>query len=148
MTSTTNQETASPLARFLQTYETNTSSGDIPALLAQFADPFMAATPTGVQCLHAAEFAVALPWRLKLFAGLGAQPSKLISCEETRLDDRFTMAETRWQMTFIREGRPAQQALADSLFIIDTAGDAPKIILYIAHQDLVAVLREKGVLAA
>jgi hypothetical protein len=141
-------QSASPVTRFLQSYEANTTLGDIPALLTQFADPFMAAGPTGVQCLRAADFASELPKRLKLFAGLGAQPSKLVSCQETRLDERFTMAETRWQMTFVREGRPTQEALADSLFVIDMASDEPKIILYIAHQDLVATLREKGILPA
>lgn len=141
-------QTASPLANFLQAYETNSSTGNVAALLPQFADPFMAAGPTGVQCLRAADMAAALPKRLQLFAGLGAQPSKLVSCQETQIDNRFIMAETRWQMTFIREGQPARQVMADSLFILDTATDTPKIILYIAHQDLVANLREQGILPA
>jgi hypothetical protein len=143
---TPNTLPASPLANFLQAYETNSSTGNVTALLTQFADPFMAAGPTGVQCLRAADMAAALPKRLQLFAGLGAQPSKLVSCQETRLDERFIMAETRWQMTFIREGQPTRQVMADSLFILDTAADTPKIILYIAHQDLVANLREQGIL--
>jgi hypothetical protein len=134
------------VALFLQSYEANAASGDIPALLAQFTDPFMAAGPTGLQCLRSADFALALPKRMQLFAGLGAQPSKLVSCEETRLDHRFVMAETRWLLTFIQEEQPPREALADSLFILDTAGAPPKIVFYLAHQDLLATLRDKGIL--
>jgi hypothetical protein len=144
--STSAEQIESPVAQFLQAYEANAAARDIAAILAQFSDPFMAAGPTGVQCLRSADFAAALPKRVQLFAGLGAQPSKLVSCEETRLDARFVMAETRWQMTFIREGQPTREALADSLFILDTAGETPKIIFYLAHKDLMATLREGGIL--
>lgn len=139
---------ASPVSLFLQSYEANAASRDLTALLDQFADPFMAAGPTGVNCLRATDFAAALSKRIQLFSGLGAQPSKLVSCHETRLDDRFIMAETRWHMTFIRDGQPPREAFADSLFILDTAAETPKIVFYLAHQDLLATLRDLGILPA
>ena len=142
------EATTSLVSHFLQSYEANAASRDLPSLLSQFSDPFMAAGPTGVQCLRATDFASALSKRIQLFSGLGAQPSKLVSCHETRLDDRFVMAETRWHMTFIREGQSTKEAFADSLFILDMAAESPKIIFYLAHQDLVATLRDLGILPA
>lgn len=141
-------QAASPLTQFFRAYETNTASGDTATLVAQFADPFMAAGPTGVQCLHAADFAAALPRRRELFAGLGAKPAKLVSCRENRLDARYVMAETRWQITFVRDAHSAAEVFADSLFIVDTAGDSAKIVFYLAHQDLLATLRDQGILPA
>ena len=148
----------SPVRRFFQSYEQNTASGDIPALIAQFADVFMAAGPAGAQSVRSADFAHILPKRVQLVQSLGCQSTKLVSCVETELDARFAMAETRWQMTFVREGQPPKEAIVDSLFIldkgpqepgiVDTDSEYPKIVFYLAHQDLMAALKNQGILAA
>lgn len=136
-----------PTARFFQSFEQNTNSGDNSALVAQFADVFMAAGPAGAKPVHAADFAIALPKRAQLVQSLGCQTTRLVSCVETPLDARFVMAETRWQMTFVRESQPTREVLADSLYILDMACDSPKIVFYLAHQDLLATLKSQGIVA-
>jgi hypothetical protein len=37
--------------------------------------------------------------------------------------------------------------LADSTFIVDTAADEFKIVLYLANQDIVQVLKDRGISA-
>jgi hypothetical protein len=137
-----------PTAPFFQSFEQNTNSGDNSALVAQFADVFMAAGPAGAKPVRAADFAIALPKRAQLVQSLGCQTTRLVSCVETQLDARFVMAETRWQMTFVRESEPTREVFADSLYILDMAGDSPKIVFYLAHQDLLAALKTQGIVPA
>jgi len=139
-------QTATPVARFLQAYEANTARGDIPALLKQFADPFMAASPTGAQCVRSSDFALALPKKAELVEGLGRQSTKLVSFQETVLDARFVMVEARWRMIFAREGQAQKEAVVDSMIIVDAGAEDMKIVFYLAHQDLMTSLREQGIL--
>jgi hypothetical protein len=132
---------SSPVAAFFQSYERNITAGDDAAVAAQFAEVFMAAGPGGAQSIRSSDFALALPKRKQLFESFGCRSTSLISCEETQLDARFAMVETRWQMTFVREGKEAKVLMADSLFIVDICAEAMKIVFYLAHQDPIDMLR-------
>ena len=131
---------------FFRAFERSSDSGDMPALIPQFADTFMAAGPQGAQCVRNADFAVALPKRKQLFDHLGCKSTILVSLDQIRLDARFVMARTRWRMTFASGDDPSQDVLADSVYIVDTGGDALKIVFYLANQDIMEVLRNRGIL--
>lgn len=133
-----------PVERFLRNYERLNAGNDLAATATLFADTFMAAGPQGVQCVRAEDFGRALPKRKQLFQSFGCASTSLVSFSETRLDERFAMAVTRWRMTFRREGHPDREALADSLYLFDMGGDEPKIVLYLAHQDYMKMLRDNG----
>src|ERR1700757_4606158 len=128
------QPPSEAIERFFRAFERSSDSGDIPALLPQFADTFMAGGPQGAQCIRSADFAVALPKRKQFFDSLGCQSTALLSLEENRLDARFVMAKTRWRMTFAR-GDEMKDVLADSIFIVDTAVEGFQIVFYLANQD-------------
>jgi hypothetical protein len=136
---------STPVARFFQTYQLHNSSGDIPAIVSHFADTFLAVGPQGAQCVRAADFAIALPKRKQLFESLGSQSTALVSIHETPLDDRYVLARTQWQMTFDREGN-TQNILVDSTFLLDTGNADVKILLYLPHQDIMQVLKDRGIL--
>ena len=131
--------------RFFRDFESTNSSGDIPAIVSHFADVFMAAGPQGAQAVRAADFALALPKRKQLFESLGCRSTALVSVQETPLDPRYTMARTRCEFPFVRDQVDPQQVLVDSTFIVDTAGDF-KIVFYLANQDIMAILKERGLL--
>ncbi|MGA8729581.1 MAG: hypothetical protein WB608_12590 [Terracidiphilus sp.] len=135
-----------PINRFFRDFESANSSGDIPAIVSQFAETFMAASPQGTQAVCAADFALALPKRKQLFESLGCRSTALVSVQETQLDPRYTMARTRWEFTFIRDQADPQQVLVDSTFIVDTAAGIFKIVFYLANQDIMAILKERGLL--
>src|SRR5579864_5807904 len=141
-------QASQPIEQFFRTFETNTMNDDIQATVSQFADVFMAAGPQGAQAVRATDFAAALPKRKQMFAALGCRSTELVGLTENRLDARFVIASTRWKMTFVRPGSQPQDVLAESVYIVDTHGDEPKIVFYLANQDLMQVLRERGILVA
>lgn len=136
------------IEQFFETFENNNSTGDIATIVFQFADPFLAAWPNGSKCLRAADFALALPKRKQLFESLGSKSTTLVSLDESPLDARYVLAKTRWQMNFDSIQGGKQQVMADSVYILDTAGESPKIIFYLANQDIMAVLKDRGILPA
>lgn len=134
--------------RFFRTFEANTSSDNVDAQVTQFADVFMAAGPQGAQAVRTVDFAQALPRKKQLFDELGCRSTELISLGEQRLDARYVMASTQWKLTFVQAENQTQAVVAESIYIVDTGGDAPKIVFYLANQDLMQVLKERGLLAA
>lgn len=93
------------------------------------------------------DFAAALPKRKLLFDRLGSKPAVMVSLHETQLDARYVLAKTKWRFDFVysNSGEP-EQVFADSTFLIDTGGDEFKIVMYMAHQDIMQVLRDRGIL--
>jgi len=137
--------TQTALERFFELYENNANGGDIAALSAQFADGFLAAGPQGAKAVRASDFAPALLKRKQLFESLGCKSAALLSLQPTALDDRYTLARTQWRMNFEPPQGSPQEVLADSTFLVDTSGDAFKILVYLAHQDIAAILKERGI---
>jgi hypothetical protein len=137
----------SRIARFFDSFARQSSSDNLQAQLVQFADTFLAAGPQGAKCVSSADFALALPKRKQLFDSLGCQSTTLVSLEETPLDARYVLARTKWQMTFSRPNADAEQVVADSTFIVDTAADEFRIVLYLANQDIMKVLKDRGISA-
>ena len=137
------------LQNFFRTFEANASSNDVDAQVSQFADVFLAASPQGTQAVRAADFALALPRKKQLFDKLGCRSTELISLREQRLDHRYLMATTRWKLTFASPDKAPEDVIAESVYILDTGADgAAKIVFYLANQDLMHVLRERGILSA
>jgi hypothetical protein len=136
----------SPIALFLRGYERLSESNDIPAMVAQFGETFLAAGPRGACCVRSSDFALALPKRKQLFERLGHSSTALISFDETPLDARYVLARTQWRFTFCKNGNPLE-VVANSTFIVDTGGDEFKIIVYLTNRDAVQILEERGIQA-
>lgn len=134
------------IRRFLEAFEQNNSTRDFSAVAAQFADVFMAANPQGVQTVKASDFALALPKRKQLFDGLGSRSTSLTRIDVTELAPRFYLAKTEWTMTFDRGAELSKEILVRSSFIVHGEGDNLRIIFYLASQDILAVLKEHGIL--
>lgn len=144
-------QTDTPVSRFFDLYARETARNDMPAVVSHFADPFLSAGPSGAQPVRVADFAAALPKKKALFSRLEAQPSQLIALSETPLDSRYVLARTTWHMSFLRDNAPAQQLDVDSSFLIDTGLPQTdpadfKILLYLTHQDLMQIVRNRGIL--
>jgi len=135
------------VGRFFQSYAQKSSEDDIPTLVLQFTDPFVSADPHGTRCVRVDDFAAALPKRKLLFDRLGCKPAVLVNLQETQLDARYVLARTTWHFDFARaNSEEAEQVLVDSTFLIDTGRDEFKIAMYMAHQDIMQVLRDRGIL--
>jgi hypothetical protein len=135
------------ISRFFQSYAQKSNEDNIPAIVSRFADRFVSANPNGTHCVRAAEFAAALPKRKLLFGRLGCIPARLVNLQETRLDERYFLAKTTWRFDFASSNAPeTKHILVDSTFLVDTGGQEFKIVMYMAHQDIMQVLRDRGIL--
>jgi hypothetical protein len=139
------EHSSSAIERFFQAFELNRQSGDLPAIVSQFADVFLAVGPQGAQCIRGSDFALALPKRKQLFDSLGCQFTALASLNEIQLDARFVMARTQWKMTFAHGSGREQDILVDSTFIIDTGAVDFKIVFYLNTQDILELLKDRGI---
>jgi len=137
--------THTPISEFFRRFE-NIGSGDAIAAASQFADVFLAAGPNGAQPVKASDFALALPKRKQFFASHGLQSTSLESVQETRLSDRYVLADTRWRMIFARDGGE-ERVTAESAFIIDTEQDPVRIVFYLSKQDPIAMLKANAAAA-
>lgn len=138
-------QSETPVSRFFALYSRHNDEGDIARIVSHFADPFLSASPQGTQCVRVADFAAALPKRKELFDRLQCQPTELVDLAETALDGRYVLAKTRWRMIFARDTGPLE-VLVDSTFLVDTGGEEFKIAMYMAHQDIMQVMRERSIL--
>lgn len=132
--------------QFFRTFERASDAGDLAALLPQFAETFLAAGPQGAVCVRAEDFAKVLPKRKQFFDALGCRATALQALEQHALDRQFVLAKTRWRMQFVQGEGESRDVVAHSVFIVDTAGQSPRIVFYLANQDHLAMLRENGIL--
>ena len=132
------------IRKFFETFEQTNAGGDIDRLVALYADPFMSADSTGVRVVQSSEFRAALPKRKQLFSAIGCTSTKLVSVEETPLDDLYVMAKTVWRWEFPKPTEPIQLA---STYIIRKSGETPQVVFYLTG-DVMSVLRSRGLLPA
>lgn len=136
----------SAIKAFLRQFERNNNAGELEALVAQFTEVFLVAGNQEVKAVPAKAFALALPKRKQLFAELGCRSSKLISIAKTPLDSHHALVQTQWQMNFINpENRPEEVVVA-SKFVLTSTPDGIKILCYSPDQDIMAVLKDRGIL--
>ena len=134
------------ITQFFHALEQETIAGNFSALAERFSESFLAASPNGARVAQRSFFTQMLPARKVQFEKMGKNSTRLISLETTEIDARYTMAKTRWQLTFAREGQDTQEVFADSTYIVDTGAEPFQIILYLTSQDLPKVLAERGIL--
>jgi hypothetical protein len=130
------------LDEFFQTFATSSNSTDPTIALPHFADNFLVAGPDGALTVSAREFAHALPKRKQLFDKAGCRSSTLLSKQENWLDARYLFVKTQWRFEFADPSAPELEGC--STFLIDAGGSAPKILVYMAHQDIFKLLQARG----
>ncbi len=134
------------LDQFFAIYERNSLSDDPGTAAAQYAEAFLAAVPQGPQIVPAALFAEKLPMRKRLFDEAGLVSTELTSRRDLRLGERYVLVGTEWRMNFVPENREATSFEVASSFLIDMGGSEPKIVAYIAHQDVFQIMKERKLL--
>jgi len=121
------------MEQFLEDFERSRAAGAEAAAL--YAETFLAGGPEGARCIRAEDFARALPLRKQMFERAGCRRTELAGAVETPLDERYSMARTRWRMGFARAGWAEEVVEVESTFLVDFGGEAPRILAYLSHQD-------------
>jgi hypothetical protein len=133
---------------FFERYERGSNALDLDVIAGEYADAFMFADPGGARVVGKQQLLAALPKRQELFKARGHKSTKIVSLDETALDDRHVMVRVHFSMLFeSRAAGPVDVAL-HSTFILRFDGDAARIILQLEHQDAQQAMRERGVLPA
>jgi len=129
------------IEEFLRRYEYNCTLDDQAPLLDQFSDPFQIATPQGTKVLDLETFAAGIVRRKELLKGAGCGTAKMVSVEVMSLDRRYVLARTRWKFGDRGDSGPI---FTESTFLIEDASGNPKIILYLSHDDLQALMTARA----
>jgi hypothetical protein len=130
---------------FFQEFQHNSNLSETGVLTSQFAEVFLVAGPQGAQVVQANPFALALPRRKKQFQEMGCRSTDLISLRETPLGNHYVMAETEWQMRFVRGEESPDVITVASTFIVYTGDEQPKIVFYLPQHDVMSLLKNRGV---
>jgi hypothetical protein len=138
------EKVSTSLEAFLRGFELHNNTSDFTSAVSQFADTFMAAGPQGAQCVRASDFALVLPKRKQLFESLGCHSMQLISVDAHALGDRYAMAHTRWKVNLAGSDPAEEDMVVASTFVVDTDQQPFRIVLYLAHQDILAMLKERA----
>ena len=134
------------LLAFFERFQSLSAAYDVEKIAAMYAGSVMIAGPGGAQVVTSTDLQRAIPQRRRLLESAGHQDTALVGFEETALSDRYALvrAQFRWHFQ-AAHGAPVTVTLPSS-FIVDRGGDSPRIVLYMNAQDVVSVLRERGVL--
>jgi hypothetical protein len=105
----------------------------------------MFADPNGVRVTEKPTVLAGLSKGQELFKTLGHRTTKLVSLDETRLDEHYTMVRAQFVWRF--ENGPAPIDVdVDSTFILYIDDGVPKIVFQHEHEDFQQALRKRGVL--
>ena len=131
---------------FFEGVERASNSLDLDLIDAQYADQFIFADPNGTRVVEKQKFLPALPKRREFFKSLGHQSTRVLSLEETPIDNQYTMVKAHFLMQFQKTPGQVAEAKVDSTYILFMKGDLPKIVMHIEHENLTEAMQARGLL--
>ena len=134
------------IKKFFEGVEQASNTLDLDLIDEQYADQFIFADPNGTRVVEKQKFLAALPKRQEFFKSLGHQSTKVLSLEETLIDDQYTMVRAYFLMQFQKTPDQIVGANVDSTYILFMKGDRPKIVMHIEHEDLREAMQARGLL--
>jgi hypothetical protein len=133
------------LRPFFEAFAAKSTASDIEGLTRLYASSILVAGPDGTHIVTSADLLRVIPKRKQLFESIGYRSTTLVGLHEIELDQRYTLARTEWQWQFGPPGAAARDELTlPSTFIVERSSDGPRIVVYVMHQDVVGVLRDRG----
>ena len=136
------------IQKFFEGVEQASNTLDLNLIDSQYADQFIFADPNGTRVIDKQKFLPALPKRQDFFKSIGHQSTKVLSLEETQLDDQYTMVKAHFLMTFQKPTGQSVEAKVDSTYFLFMKGDKPKIVMHMEHEDLKEAMQARGLLPA
>lgn len=130
---------------FFQAFEQSNAASDADATARLFAESFLMAGANGTQVVKATDLRFAIPKRKQILESAGGSPGRLLSFQETKLNDRYSLVRTEWQWRFQPAGAAPSEITLPSTFILEDSDDGLRIVFYLTG-DLMAAMRERGLL--
>ena len=126
---------------FFRNFEKYSNLNDADGLASMFADSFLNADHSGTRVVQARDLRMFIPKRKQVFESIGYKSTKLVSVNQTKLDDRYILVRAEWRFEFDRD-----DVTVPSTYIVENSGGSLKIVFYLAHQNIMAVLKDRGLL--
>ena len=137
----------SPVVReFFDRYARSRSAQDIEVIASQYPDSFMVAGPKGARVAEKAAVLAAFPTAQEFLRAAGHQSTKVVSLEETRLDEHYVLARVQFVWRFEKAPPTPIDVEVDSTFILYVDHGAPTIVFQQEREDFAEALRARGVL--
>jgi hypothetical protein len=140
--------TTPAVQEFFDQYTQSRSVLNIDLITSQYPDSIMFAGPNGARVTEKSAILTAFPKGQEFLKAHGHKSTKVLSLEETRLDDHYLLVRAQFVWRF--EKSPAQpiDVKIDSTFILYINDGKPKIVFQHEREDFQQVLRASGVLPA
>jgi hypothetical protein len=132
------------IQKFFEGVEKASNTLDLDLIGSQFADQFIFADPNGTRVIEKQKFLPALPKRREFFKALGHQSTKVLSLEETPIDDQYTMVKAHFLMDFCKSSGETTEVKLDSTYILFMKGDSPRIVMHIEPEDMQQAMKDRG----
>jgi hypothetical protein len=130
-------------------YAEAASTFDAERVSQHYTDCYVEAGPKGATCVkNDDDYRTAVSKRRGFFEGLGFKFAKIVSLDDTPLDDNYSMVKVHWQMRFEPAAGHPIDAEFDNTYFVYHKDDNPKVVCYISHQDEETMMRELGLLPA
>jgi hypothetical protein len=141
------KEVSPIVKKFFEDFERGSNTFESDLLASQFSDSFMAADPNGgIQVVRKDDFLAGIAKRQAFFHSIGFQFVKIVSLDESRLDDHYVMAKVQWQMRFEKNPGKPIDIQSSSTYILFIKEDSPKIVFYLTHENFMTIMQELGLL--
>src|SRR6185436_11549960 len=134
------------IKKFFEGVEQASKTLDLSLIDSQFADQFIFAGPNGTWVVEKQKFLAFLPQRQEFFKPIGHQSTKVLSLDEIRLDDQYTMVKAHFLMQFKKASGELAEAMVDSTYFLFMKGDSPKILMHMEHEDVREAMQARSVL--
>ena len=140
--------TTPAVQEFFDQYAQSRSVFDIDLIASQYADYIMFAGPDGARVAEKSAILAAFPKGQEFLKALGHQSTKVLSLDESRLDDHYLLVQAQFGWRF--EKSPAQpiEVKIESTFILYLNNRSLKIVFQQEREDFQQALRARGVLPA
>ena len=134
------------IKKFFEDVEQTGNMLDLNLIDSQFADQFIFADPHGTRVVEKQKFLAFLPQRQEFFKSIGHQSTKVLSLDETQLDDQYTMVKAHFLMQFKKAQGQMVETKIDSTYFLFMKGDSPKIVMHMEHEDVREAMQARGLL--
>lgn len=139
-------KTDNRIQKFFEGVEQAGNTLDLELIDSQFADQFIFADPYGTRVVEKQKFLAFLPQRQDFFKSMGHRSTKVLSLDETQLDDQYTMVKAHFLMQFKKASGEIVDAQLASTYFLFMKGETPKIVMHMEHEDLKEAMQERGIL--
>lgn len=139
-------ETSAPVEGFFDQYARSRSALDLTLIASQYADPFMVAGPNGARVMEKSAVLAAFPKGQEFLKAHGHESTRVVSLDETRLDEHYVLARVRFLWRFAQSSAPPIDVPVDSTFILHLDHGALRIVFQQEREEFQQALRAHGVL--